>query len=407
MTNLYDALEDCLQGLENGADLNSVLARYPELARELRPVLKTSIQARGLAAPEPAPEVARRGRAKLLQQAATMREAKIAPRRRVIPFFQRLAISFALTASFLMGGTSLVGASSAALPGEKLYPVKRTWEGLRLFFVFDARARNVLENQLEGERLHEVSKLLEDGRYETIQFAGAFTQTNGVAYVSGVTVLLPTNLSAPANGAAVMVSGRTNAQGFVEVESIETLPAGAIVPAGQLVKMDAESGSNQQSFEMTGTIETISNNTLIINGQTVYLDSSTTTNGLKSGVDVEIKGYYTTDGDFKVTEVKVKDSQPENNNDSSNNSGSGDNGGSNPTSGTGDNGGSNPTSGSGDNGGSNPTSGAGDNVESNPTSGASDAVSTPHPKSKDNNNSNNNDNNSSDGGGDNGGDSGN
>ena len=31
MNNLYDVLEICLQELENGADMESVLARYPDL----------------------------------------------------------------------------------------------------------------------------------------------------------------------------------------------------------------------------------------------------------------------------------------------------------------------------------------------------------------------------------------
>ncbi len=43
MNDIYDVLEICLQELENGADMESVLARYPELAAELRPILKASV----------------------------------------------------------------------------------------------------------------------------------------------------------------------------------------------------------------------------------------------------------------------------------------------------------------------------------------------------------------------------
>ena len=42
------------------------------------------------------------------------------------------------------------------------------------------------------------------------------------------------------NGAAVAVTGHTNAQGFVDVEVIELLPAGTIVPPGEPV--EAEEG---------------------------------------------------------------------------------------------------------------------------------------------------------------------
>ena len=63
MSNLYEALEICLQEMEQGADLETVLFRYPEHADELRPILETSILATGLAAPDPGEEVVRRLRA--------------------------------------------------------------------------------------------------------------------------------------------------------------------------------------------------------------------------------------------------------------------------------------------------------------------------------------------------------
>ncbi|MDO8752715.1 MAG: DUF5667 domain-containing protein, partial [Anaerolineales bacterium] len=337
MNKLYDVLEICLQELENGSDLESVLARYPDLAGELHPILNASIKARtrSAAVSAPSPEVMRRGRARLLQRASEMREAKIAPRRRMIPLFQRLAISFSLTALFLASGTGLVGASSSALPGENLYPVKRTWEDLRLFFTFNSDRKEILESEFEGERLDEVGELLAEGRHETIQYAGIFMQVNGVTYVSGVKVLIPANLQVPANGAAVVITGRTNAQGFVEIESIELLPAGAIVPVGEPLEVENESGSGSNSedgagsgsgneaqgngasatpepirrfFEMTGTVELISNNLLVINGHTVYLGNAKIDGVLKPGVNVEIEGYYAADGSFIVTEVKVKDS---------------------------------------------------------------------------------------------------
>ena len=39
MTDLYDVLETCLQEIENGADVDTVLLRYPEYADELRPIV--------------------------------------------------------------------------------------------------------------------------------------------------------------------------------------------------------------------------------------------------------------------------------------------------------------------------------------------------------------------------------
>ena len=359
---LYDALETCLQEIEKGAALESVLARFPDLASELRPILKASIQARRLSA-DPSADAMRRGRAKLLQRASVMREAKTAPRKRVIPIFQRLALSLGMAATFLVSGTGLVGASATALPGENLYPVKRTWEDLQLLFTLDRDVRDVVKSQFEIERLHEVNELIAEGRHEVIQFAGVFMQVNGVYYVSGVNVLIPSNLQIPEIGSAVIVTGRTNAQGFVELESLELLPDGVFVPVGLPVEIESESESNSNSdvngnegldsisnsnnsdgsggqssdngneagggdkpehredFEVEGVVESLSETTLVIQGKTVYLESATIKGNLENGVKVEIKGYYAEDGRFIVTEVKVKGSKS----DSNNNNDSGDN----------------------------------------------------------------------------------
>ena len=409
MNNMYDVLEICLQELENGADLEfvleSVLAQYPDLVGELRPILKASVQARAMAVPVPSPDAVRRGRAKLLQHASQMREQKAAPRKRMIPLFQRLAISFSLTAVFLASGTGLVGASSSALPGEHLYPVKRSWEDVRLFFTFNPDRRGLLASEFESERLTEVGELLTKGRGdETIQYSGVFMQVNGVMYVSGVKVLIPANIQIPADGAAVVITGRTNAQGFVEIESIGLLPEGSVVPVGEPVKGDNESGSSSESgsgsslnsgsgsenesdsgssnkaqgsdsaptpksdsksFEMKGKVESTSNNILIVNGQTVYLDNAKIDGVLKTGANVEIKGYYAADGSFIVTELKVKNtgsdgsSTNENSNsgsNSNNNSGSDGNGDNNNSGGGGDGGGG----GGGGDGGSGGGGGGGD-----------------------------------------------
>ena len=327
MTRIFDALEICLQELENGENMETVLAHFPELAGELRPILKTSLAAKNMSAPEPSADTVRRGRARLMQRASELRMSRVTPRKRVIPAFQRLALSFALTATLLLSGTGLVNASASALPGENLYPVKRTWEDLRLLLIFNKEARKLMEYQYEGERLHEVNELLVEGRHEAIQFAGVFMQVNGVTYISGVPVILPPDVQLPANGAAVLLTGQTNAQGLVEIISIELLPNGSIVPVGKPVI--AESGSDSGSeaapgsgssnealqtesnyYEMDGTLQSVSTTTLVINDLTVYLDNALIKGELCSGITVEVKGYFAKDARFLVTEVETDGSCP-------------------------------------------------------------------------------------------------
>jgi hypothetical protein len=328
MTNLFDALEFCLQEVERGADIESVLARFPEHAAELRPILKTAAKARTMTAAEPSPEIMRRSRARVLQHAAELRESQVAPKKRhVIPMFQRLAISFALAAIFLLSGNGLLSASASALPGERLYPVKRGWESIRLFFIFDQEARELLKNEFENERLHEVNELLTEGRHEVIEFAGVFMQVNGLSYVSGLQIILPAGMPLPANGDAVIVSGRTNAQGFIEIISLELLPDGSVVPSGNPIEMEIESDSDEvetppaipssgsgneavkstpQELEVKGTLQAVSTTELVINGMKVYLDNSKIEGQLCVGMEVEVKGYYAADGRFIVKEVKGK-----------------------------------------------------------------------------------------------------
>jgi len=133
MNNLYETLEICLQDIEQGADIDTVLFRYPELADELRPILEASVNARRMEVAPPPVEVVRRNRAKVLQHAAQLREAKVkSPSRRIwLASLRRVAVTLAVVATLFVSGTGLVRAASATLPGDNLYPVKRTWEYVR------------------------------------------------------------------------------------------------------------------------------------------------------------------------------------------------------------------------------------------------------------------------------------
>jgi len=393
MNNIFDALEICLSEIENGADVETVLARFPSLAGELRPILETSVKARNMVNADPSPETVRRGRARVMQRAAEIRESRVAPRKRVIPAFQRLALSFSMAAMLLLSGTGLLSASASALPGEKLYPVKRTWEGVRLFLVFDQQARTLLEDQFEYERLHEVNELLVEGRDETIQFAGVFMIVNGKSYISGVPVLLPSNILMPASGSAVVISGNTNPQGVVEVISLELLPDGSVVPVGKPVEVDTESGSDSGSgsenessgsgdashdqpavvptavagedskyYSMEGTLQSVSPSTLVINQLTVYPDNAKIKGDLCPGVRVEVKGYFDKDGGLIVSEVEAKGSCP---------AGSGNSGNSNSSSNSNQGSSSNDNSNTGDNNSNNDDSSGNGNDNSGDDHGGS------------------------------------
>jgi hypothetical protein len=221
-TTMYDILESCLEELENGAQVDSLLAKYPAYAGELRPILIAAREAQKMSAPEPSREAVTRGRARLMQRVSELREAQTpAPRKRVIPFFQRLAISLAVTVTLVLSGTGLVSASSSALPGQNLYPVKRRWEDVRLFFAFDPGHRKSLEGEIKREREHEVNELLAENEEHEVEFSGVLKTVNGTTYISNLPVIFSADLQLPADGTTVEAKGRTTDKGYVEVTSFE------------------------------------------------------------------------------------------------------------------------------------------------------------------------------------------
>jgi len=234
--NKYEILETCLKELEQGENLDTILFRRPELAEELRPILEAAVKAKAMAVPPPSETIVRRNRARLLQRAAELREQKAAvPARRLwsVPL-RRALVMLTVIAMLFISGTGLVRASTTTLPGDSLYPVKRTWEDLALLFIFDKTQREALELEHENERYEEIQKLLARGRTATVDFSGYVTRQSSTEWlVSGIPVFLSADTVMPAEpvvvGAAVRVRGRTQGTGVL-AERIELLPPGARLP---------------------------------------------------------------------------------------------------------------------------------------------------------------------------------
>lgn len=223
---LYDALEVCLRAFEQGSDLESCLRGYPDFEDELRPLLEATIKARSLAVSEIPIDVMRRGRTRLLQKAIQMREASPRQRQDSWHVFRAVAVAIFLALLFFVSGTGLVRASSGALPGDNLYPIKRTWEHLRSFIASE-REREELEIAYKNERLEEIGKLFEHGRVVEVTFTGIVTDQMPDSWIiSGVKVVIraQTQIMTPITvGTSVIVTGETHPDGFVLAYRIEPL----------------------------------------------------------------------------------------------------------------------------------------------------------------------------------------
>lgn len=255
---LCDTLQVCLEALEAGADPDFVAHRFPEMENDLLPLLETSRRARMLARPDVPAIVLRRNRARVMQRAAGMRaQASSSKVKRAVLLLPRLALSLAIWVLFLTSGTGLVRASGGALPGDNLYPVKRTWEDVRLLLVFQPERREALENEFERERLHEIDELLAEGRHETIAFTGVVTEQSGNLWVvSGVPVQITAESRLPGLpvtvGTSIKLQGRTNARGFIEADFIEVLKPQVVLPTSVPTQVEANPADSKRGPSRAG-----------------------------------------------------------------------------------------------------------------------------------------------------------
>lgn len=230
--SLYDALEICLNDLERGATLESCLAQFPALAGDLRPILETAQRARAFSQNTLPTGAYRRSRTRVLKAAAELRHQKPTP----LPFWKRgpsparpfrLAFTaLAMLIFLLSGGTGLVSASSNALPGDQLYPVKRSWEGFRLTITFNPLEREHLERSYEKERVSEIHELFDKKRIEHVYFQAIIeSQASDFWVVDGLKIQIEHDAKIDAAitiGSLVEIKGETD-DGILKAEEIRLI----------------------------------------------------------------------------------------------------------------------------------------------------------------------------------------
>lgn len=341
MNNVYDALEICLQEIERGADVDTVLFRYPEFTEELRPLLETAMKAKNAAINSPSPDVMRRNRAKVLGHAAQLREAKAKPGHGFWSVsIRRTLVSLAVITILFVGSTGLVRAASTTVPGDNLYPIKRTWENVNVLFTFDVRAREALEVEHENERLEELSELFREGRSAKVDFVGRVTRQDGDLWLVStikVEVSAQTDLhdGSIKEGDVVRVRGVTRSDWTVLAERVDLLDAGVPLPdvddnASEFEQDNEgnenesnednsgpgpgnevpETGSNENSnFEpeevsLEGTVDSVNGNIVVVDGRPMNLSNAEIRGDPAAGRRVKVEGYFDSSGVFIVTKIE-------------------------------------------------------------------------------------------------------
>ena len=174
------ALDQSLQMLAQGANLAQCLARFPQYADELAPLLEAALVARaGLTPALPKPNLAR-GKGRFLQAAR---------RSEPWPVF-RFAIATALAVVVVtLTGVGLTIASAPALPGDALYPIKLLAAQAELALTFDPTEREAMQHQQADDRRREIQLAAAQGRNAQVTFEGVVEEWRGdTLIVSGLSV---------------------------------------------------------------------------------------------------------------------------------------------------------------------------------------------------------------------------
>lgn len=261
-----ELFEKCLSELEAGSSFQDVLDAHPRVRGDLEHLLRLAIQSSHEQAGDPSPNVVHHSRTKLLARAAELREAG-APRG-FSKWIPRYAVGFAaMLIALILSGYGLFSASAQALPGDFLYPIKRSAETLRLEITSDEQRREQLEEQFENRRTHEVMRLLAGERVEYISFEGVVEQMRGQDWtVSGINVLIDDQTK---------IIGDINVRDGIEVEG-ETRP-GDYVFAFELHK---------RTMRLQGTVDLLNADTWIIDGLSITVTTSSEIEGDISAGDI-------------------------------------------------------------------------------------------------------------------------
>lgn len=157
-------LNECIDRVLQGESVEQCLARHPEQAGELEPLLRTAVAAREASAVEPRPEFKAQVRYQVHSRVSATGRGTA---QKGMPFWgwvPRWAVVVALVfLVVLVAGSGTVAASSDTVPGDTLYSVKTTTERVRLFFAFSDVAKAKLEAGFAGRRVREMARIAQRG----------------------------------------------------------------------------------------------------------------------------------------------------------------------------------------------------------------------------------------------------
>ncbi len=186
MKDFQRILEECLTRLSNGtATVDECLARYPEHAAQLKPLLQTALRLNRGREVMPSPTF------NAYTRSAVVQYIRSHPRqpRNVMPLFQRSALAFAMLVIALVAtGTAQ---AQSALPGDTFYGWKLTSEHVWRAFTLDPVATDLMFAERRLTEWIEVSDNPTLSAGAMNNYMDALTKLETVSDVQTLTLIKP------------------------------------------------------------------------------------------------------------------------------------------------------------------------------------------------------------------------
>lgn len=213
----YAILDECIARVRRGESTAACLADYPSQAGQLAPDLALTAGLLQLPLLEPTPDAVASGYDKMM--AALDDRDKTSPLAgfpallgNLLSGLGRPQRSFAASALrvaavalvlLVIAGGFVITAAAGSLPGDALYPVKRTWESARLTLTVNDSSREVLRSKFEKRRREEVQAVQELRRPVAVEFNGVVESMAGDAWQVGELALTITADTQVGSGVAI------------------------------------------------------------------------------------------------------------------------------------------------------------------------------------------------------------
>ena len=160
--NIDEALEICLCKIKKGKKLEECLIDFPEFKEELEELISVALRIEKQPMINPDNEFILNARNNILN--AYLKKQQVSAEKKSLfrlPRFTTMRKAMALALVFIMILTGTAFASSNALPGEALYPIKKGLERAQLAITFGPNDKAELEAKFALKRIDEVEEIEE------------------------------------------------------------------------------------------------------------------------------------------------------------------------------------------------------------------------------------------------------